>query len=201
MQSCRFKNNKWRLFLLLFLWFVSAPLYAQEKVTIQLKWFHQFQFAGYYAAIEKGFYADEGLQVELRERDLSSSHITDVLEGDAQYGVADAGLLLSRLQGNPVVLLAQIFQHSPLAFVTLKESNINTPYELAGKRVMLDTKGYSNAPISAMLLDTLGSLNRSRHNNQISKIRICLMARWMPIPSILQISPSGSGSREWISTS
>ncbi|MCK4709159.1 MAG: ABC transporter substrate-binding protein, partial [Gammaproteobacteria bacterium] len=40
----------------------------QEKVTIQLKWYHQFQFAGYYAAIEKGFYAEEGLQVELRQR-------------------------------------------------------------------------------------------------------------------------------------
>lgn len=42
---------------------VSA--FAADMITLQLKWFHQFQFAGYYAAIEKGFYSEEGLGVEL----------------------------------------------------------------------------------------------------------------------------------------
>lgn len=135
-----------------------GSIHAQEKVTIQLKWFHQFQFAGYYAAIEKGFYTDEGLDVELRERNPATSHINDVLDGRAQYGVADAGLILSRIQGKPVVLLSQIFQHSPLVFLTLKESGIRTPYDLIGKRITLDNVGYGNAPITAMLLNTLGGL-------------------------------------------
>ncbi len=42
-------------------------------MRLQLKWVHQFQFAGYYAAIEQGYYAEEGLDVELIERDLNKS--------------------------------------------------------------------------------------------------------------------------------
>ena len=45
---------------------MSATATAHERVTLQLKWFHQFQFAGYYAAVEKGFYADEGLAGDSR---------------------------------------------------------------------------------------------------------------------------------------
>ena len=102
-----------------------------DKVTIQLKWFHQFQFAGYYAVVEKGFYSEEGLEVELRQRVAGTSHINDVLEDRTQYGVADSGLLWQRLQGKPVVLVAQIFQHSPLVFATLKDSGILTAEDLA----------------------------------------------------------------------
>jgi ABC-type nitrate/sulfonate/bicarbonate transport system substrate-binding protein len=67
--------------------FVGAQNTALEPVTIQLRWFHQFQFAGYYAAIEKGFYADEGLQVSLREFEPGKDRIAPILEGKAQYGV------------------------------------------------------------------------------------------------------------------
>jgi len=129
-----------------------------DKVVIQLKWYHQFQFAGYYAAKEKGFYADEGLEVALRQRVPESNHIDAVLQGRAHYGVADAGLLIERQQGKPVVLLAQIFQHSPLVFVTREDSGIRTPEDLAGKRVMFDAEGHGNVPLIALLLDTLGGL-------------------------------------------
>ena len=131
----------------------------KEKVTIQLKWYHQFQFAGYYAAIEKGFYAEEGLQVELRQRVAGTSHIDDVLQGRAQYGVSDAGLMLSRQQGKPVVLLAQILQHSPLVLLTRKDSGIRSAEDLAGKRVMFDAGGDGNMPIIAMLLKTFNKLD------------------------------------------
>ncbi len=136
--------------------FVLQPASGGEQVRIQLKWFHQFQFAGIYAAKAQGFYAQEGLEVEIRQRDPATSHIGDVLQGRAEYGVADAGLVLSRLQGRPVVLLAQLFQHSPLVLITLRESGLRSPYDLAGKRVMLDLKGHSDAPIKAMLSNTLG---------------------------------------------
>ena len=131
----------------------------KEKVTIQLKWFHQFQFAGYYAAIEKGFYAEEGLDVELRQRDSATSQVDDVLQGHAEYGVDDAGLLFERLQGKPVVLLAQIFQHSPLVFLTREESGIRVPDDLAGKRVMFDVKGRSDVPHITLLQDSIGGLD------------------------------------------
>lgn len=134
----------------------SSNLNNNEKVTIQLKWFHQFQFAGYYAAKEKGFYAAEGIDVELRERKPSTSNVDDVLNGLAQYGVADFGLVFSRLNDKPVVLLSQIFQHSPLVLLSLTQSNILTSHDLAGKRVMYDARGVSDMPIIAMLQKTLG---------------------------------------------
>ena len=57
---------------------VSA--FGADKVTLQLKWFHQFQFAGYYAAKEKGFYAAEGLDVVFRQRDIKTSYRDEIVE-------------------------------------------------------------------------------------------------------------------------
>ena len=67
--------------------FFTTFLNANEKVTLQLKWFHQFQFAGYYAAKEKGVYEEVGLDVEIKERYLKYNNIDEVINGNAQYGV------------------------------------------------------------------------------------------------------------------
>lgn len=125
----------------------SAPAVASEPVKIQLRWTHQFQFAGYYAAIEKGFYKEEGLDVELIEFDPVKGRVEPVLNGSADYGVLDASLLVNRLAGEPVVLLAQIFQHSPLVLVTTEESGIYSPFDLAGKTVMYNPE---DLPIRAI---------------------------------------------------
>ncbi len=124
---------------------------AAEKIALQLKWLHSFQFAGYYAAVAQGYYRDEGLDVEIRQRVPGVNNIEQVLSGESQYGVADTALLLDRLQGKPVVLLASIFQHNPLVYITLKSSGIVSPYELIGKRVMSDP--IDDAPLVAMLLE------------------------------------------------
>jgi two-component system sensor histidine kinase EvgS len=139
---------------------VCAQKASPEPVTLQLRWFHQFQFAGYYAAIEKGFYAEEGLQVSLREFEPGKDRIAPVLEGKAQYGVGDPALLRLRFQGKPVVVLAQIFQHSPSVLITLRESGILSPDELDGKKVMMPLDDIGSAPIQAMLLDALGNMDR-----------------------------------------
>ena len=133
---------------------------ALEPVTIQLRWFHQFQFAGYYAAIEKGFYAAEGLQVSLRPFQPGQDRIAPVLKGNAQYGVGDPGLLALRNQGKPVVVLAQVFQHSPNVLMTRRGSGIFSADELAGKRVMMSVDESGSASIQAMILDAIGDLNR-----------------------------------------
>jgi len=156
--------RKYFLILLLLFGFVFSdnPIYAAEKlesVTLQLKWLHQFQFAGYYAAKEKGFYAEEELDVFLKERDPRKGYVQAVLDGKAEYGVADAGLLLDRMLGKPVVLLKQIFQHSPLVYLSLKDSGIISPYDMAGKKVMFDKEDH-RAPLVGMLMDTLGSLDK-----------------------------------------
>ena len=125
------------------------PAFAADKVTLQLKWLHSFQFAGFYAAKEKGYFADEGLDVTLLERVPGTDITALVTEGHAQYGVHDAGLLLERARGKPVVAIASIFQHNPLVFISLRSSGIVSPYEMVGKRMMMDSN--NNAPLMAML--------------------------------------------------
>ena len=110
-----------------------------EKVKLQLKWFHQFQFAGYYAAQSKGFYRDEGLDVELLEGAPEHTPTTMVLEGKADFGVHDgADLVYRRLQGDPLVAVAAIFQHSPVALLSKKSSNIRHPADLVGRQIGVD---------------------------------------------------------------
>jgi PAS domain S-box-containing protein len=123
----------------------------QEKVTIQLKWFHQFQFAGYYAALEKGYYSDVGLDVELIEYNGEDSTVDSVVKNKAQYGVGDSGIVVAKSAGKPVVIVTQIFQHSPLILLTLKSENLTTPFDLINKRIMLEPNNESYAPLVAML--------------------------------------------------
>lgn len=120
----------------------SCPLacYAGRSVDIvhlQLPWKHQFQFAGYYAAIEKGYYAKAGLHVVIHEG-TPTAVISSVLNGQAQYGVGHSELLSARLEGSPLKALAAVFQHSPSVLLTKK--NIVTPRDLIGKRVMISNK-------------------------------------------------------------
>ncbi len=113
---------------------------TQELDTIQLKlkWKHQFQFAGYYAAIEKGYYKNQGLFVEIIEAKPDDEPISCVLNGNAQYGIASSDILLAKNSGFPVVLLANIFQHSPHIFLSLKKDGNDNIHDLAGKTIMLE---------------------------------------------------------------
>jgi ABC-type nitrate/sulfonate/bicarbonate transport system substrate-binding protein len=78
----------------------TCLLNAQKpvKVTLQLKWKHQFQFAGYYAAIEKGYYRELGLDVTLAEAVEGQIPSDAVFEGKAQFGVCTSDILLMRSQ-------------------------------------------------------------------------------------------------------
>lgn len=128
----------------------SSGAQALKKVNIELKWFHQFQFAGIYAAKEKGFYQQVGLDVDILERNLKSSPVDDVLSGKVQFGISDSTIVLNRMQGKKVVLLAAFFQHSPLVLITLAKNKIFSPLELKNKKVMYQ-KNVDDAVITAML--------------------------------------------------
>ena len=108
-----------------------------EHVTLQLKWKHQFQFAGYYVALEKGFYREAGLDVSILPAEPGKPYIDPVLNGHAAFGVASSELAVLRAQGKPVVALAPIYQHSPLVLIVAASSNIDNVHELAGKRIMI----------------------------------------------------------------
>lgn len=133
-----------RIFIVLL--FLIISLHANEKVVLQLKWYHQFQFAGYYAAKEKGFFDEMGLDVEIKERNLQFNNIQQVIDGEAQYGVADSVLMLYKAKQDPVVLVSPIFQHSPSVLLTLKNEKSETVYDLNLKNVLFypnDTDGFS----------------------------------------------------------
>ncbi len=116
----------------------------------KLKWKHGFQFAGYYAAQQQGFYKDAGLDVEIKEKDLNYSVIESVLEGNATFGVADSSIVLQRLQNKPVVITSTIFQHNPLVLMALANSKIRNSGDLVGKKIMFQ-RGTDDASILAML--------------------------------------------------
>lgn len=122
-----------------------------EHVTLQLKWTHQFQFAGYYAALEKGFYEREGLEVTLVEGGPGTSPAAELASGRAQYAVDGPNMLLEYLKGEPVAVLAAVFQHSPVALMAYSGSGIHTLADLAGKKI--DYPGMITAEVRAMFLE------------------------------------------------
>jgi diguanylate cyclase (GGDEF)-like protein/PAS domain S-box-containing protein len=127
----------WRGPLLVFLALAAPRAHALDEVTLQLNWKHQFQFAGYYAALEKGFYRNAGLEVRIQEVDVGQNPADAVLRGDAEYGVGASELVHLRGQGRPVVALAVIIQHSPLIVLARKSAGIEQLHDLVGKRIML----------------------------------------------------------------
>ncbi len=122
-----------------------------DAVRLQLKWHHQFQFAGYYAAVEKGFYHNAGLDVTLVEGGPNVDFVDEVVFNRAEFGVEVPSLVVRRSEGKPVVVLACIFQHSPIALFSLAESQIRSPQDLEGRRVML--RAESDANTMGMILD------------------------------------------------
>ena len=121
-----------------------------KKVTLQLNRAHQFQFAGYYAAVKKGYYRDVGLDVQVKEWQPGTSVVDEVISGRAQFGVENSVILLNRLNGKPVVLLAAMFQHSPLALFVAENSKIFTLHDLIGKKIAMG-RDSENAEIIAIL--------------------------------------------------
>ena len=116
--------------------FLNNFLFANQpnelkKVTLQLEWKHQFEFAGFYAAIEQGYYKDVGLDVEIREFREDINIIQEVLSGNATFGISSSALILEKLNKKPVVLIASYFKQNALALVTKPE--IKTPADLKNK--------------------------------------------------------------------
>lgn len=158
--------------LFVFLLFMTMSLLANEKVVLQLKWFHQFQFAGYYAAKEKGFFDEVGLDVEIKERDLKFNNVQEVIDGKAQYGIADSVLMLYKAKQEPVVLLSPIFQHSPSILLVLKDEKKETIYDLNIKDVLFypnDTDGFTLLALFKQLNIT-PNLIRQREKGDYQKL-------------------------------
>ncbi|MDA7087429.1 ABC transporter substrate-binding protein [Pseudomonas sp. SA3-5] len=163
------KRNTTSLRLVLALLLMQLPCLSEamaaEKMRLQLRWLPQFQFAGYYMALEKGFYAQAGLEVEIHPGGPGKPNPIDLLlEGDTDFAIANSGLIIARMQGKPLVALAAIMQSSPVAWIVRADSDIYTPQDLAGKRAML-----MPAPESAELLITLAREGVDRDQLQLQQ--------------------------------
>ena len=106
-----------------------------EHVRLQLKWQNQFQFAGYYAAKSKGYYKNAGIDVEIIPEKPGEDPIQQIVSGKAEFGVGATDLLLKREQKMPVVVLASVFQHSPMVLLCLKKDDIQTVHDLNNKPI------------------------------------------------------------------
>jgi NitT/TauT family transport system substrate-binding protein len=106
------------------------------KITLQLKWVPQAQFAGYYAASLKGFYKAQGLDVTLKNGGPNIIPETVVASGQAQFGVDWLPSLLAARDANTsLVNIAQVFARSGMTQLTWKSSGINTIAKMKGKKV------------------------------------------------------------------
>lgn len=110
-----------------------------HKVRLQLKWLHQFEFAGYYMAIEKGYYKEAGIEVELLEPKDSKSPIENVCEGNAEFGISASDVVTGRAQNKKVVVLASVFQQTPNILIAAKNSGINRARDINGKKIALES--------------------------------------------------------------
>jgi NitT/TauT family transport system substrate-binding protein len=111
----------------------SAPL---TPVKFQLQWVAQSQFAGYYAAIDQGYYKDAGLDVTLLLGGPNVNNVQVVATGGADIGTAWLpNMLQSREGGTDLVSIAQIFQRSGTRMASFKAANITSPATMAGKKI------------------------------------------------------------------
>ena len=105
-------------------------------VTLQLKWVTQGQFAGYYAALEQGYYDDEGLNVTIRPGGPDIVPEQVVLGGQAEFGINWLdNTLATRDQGGSIVNIAQVFARSGMTEITWKDSGLDDITDLRGKKV------------------------------------------------------------------
>src|ERR1700731_2091317 len=126
----------------------SHPAAGLDSASLQLKWKHQFQFAGYYAALEQGYYRDAGLDVTIREGGPGIDVAETVASGKADFGVCSTSVLREWTMGRRLVVLAAIFQQSPAVILVARRADISSVSDLRG-RTLMDAPGSDE--IAAML--------------------------------------------------
>lgn len=127
----------------------AQPASDPHKVSVQLNWKHQFEFAAFYAALEQGYYRQAGLEVAILEGGPGIDAVREVVEGRATFGVAASALVVDRYRGLPVVALAALMQHSPVGLMALRRDGLNSVHDLAGQPVAVDA--HSRDEIEAYL--------------------------------------------------
>lgn len=114
----------------------STKTLGLKKVSLQLQWVAQVQFAGYYVALEKGWYREEGLDLTIFPGGSEISAIDLVVAGKREFGTGIlADLMVAIEQKKPIISISQIQQSNGLLLVAKKSSGIESPKDFIGKKV------------------------------------------------------------------
>ena len=138
------------------------------RVTLALDWFPNANHAGLFVALEKGYFEEEGLDVNAYTPANPASILQTVGTGADQFGISyQPDLLLARAAGVPVVSLVGIVQRHLNSVMTLKESGITRPRDLVGKKV-----GYPGIPTNEPLLDTMLKSDGARGLEDVELVNV-----------------------------
>ena len=132
---------------------VPEPTLSPEKVKVKLAldWYPNANHAGLFVALDKGYFAEEGLEVDMYTPVDPSTVNQTVAAGADDFGINyQPDLLLARAQGVPVVSIAALVQHPLNSVQTLQSSGLTRPRDLVGKKI-----GYPGIPLNEPLLDTM----------------------------------------------
>lgn len=111
-------------------------LSGKKKIRLQLQWFDQAQFAGFYVAEAKNYYLNEGLNVEIIPGGYNVNPIQRVVQGDADVGLSTGDqVLISYTNGRNLKAIGTVFNTSLACFMSKKETKIKSPQDLIGKKV------------------------------------------------------------------
>ena len=155
--------------------FLPFTLLAKDlkPVTIQLSWFNQFQFAGYYIAKEKGFYEDLGLDVTIKPFEFGINIPKEVSLGNLDFAVGRETLLLERTSKQKIVALYALFQATPLVLLSTKESKIEVVEDFKGKTIMTTIDDASEVSLKSMISSNsikFDDLNFIKHTHDINDL-------------------------------
>lgn len=130
-----------------------------EKITVQLSWFHSVEYAGFYAAMEEGYYAEENIEVNLVAGSPTINALAEVGSGNAQFGVGTGdSLIIEKSNGQDFLGVATIFRNNPLVVMSLSNGNVKKPEDLVGKTVGVIAPDLSTG-YDVQLLALLKTLN------------------------------------------
>ena len=162
-----------KIFILFIFSFCTLSAQDLKKVTLQLSWFNQFQFAGYYMAKEKGFYEELGLDVEIRPFQFGLDIPKDVNDGKIDFAVGRETLILEKIKNPNIIALYSLFQSTPLILMSTKESGINSISNFSSKKIMTTIDDASEVSLKAMITSNkvkLENLTFLKHTHNINDL-------------------------------
>lgn len=138
----------------------SEPQKKLDEVTVQLKWVHQAQFAGFYMAQEKGYYQEENLKVNFLPGGSGVDITGTILSSEADFGVVASEMVLIKRQQEraPITAIAAIYRRSATVYVAKKESGIIAPADFLDKTVAARAAGESAREYEYQLMAMMNKL-------------------------------------------